>query len=360
MATPKFTLPRCGFSVDSEARTIRADDEYIGKISGTMLSGVLGCSPWASGFTVACELLGLGTEDISDKPAVRTGHVLESKVIDYLGRRYSDMGLFLPAEAVYGERKGEHSDWTPDFEDDVFTGHVDGLLMTSEGEDYILEIKTSANDKAWTDGVPEYYWWQVALYDRFIARKGVAYLARGRVDQSTYSDPESWVPDDGNVTMYRLEFDQGRVEDGLRRAREFWEALKAGRTTPPADLSRSADSSLYNHLCELGACERSFEDILEEYGNIRRQRMEAEDEIKWMVDRESSLKDVICDHMTLNGMEESDSRSGRYVVRMQKSVRKTVDPKLMEEAGIDPAPYLKKTVYKTLKVKEPKVRDTWQ
>lgn len=339
---------------------MRAEGDSLGKVSGTMLSGVLGCSPWASGFTVACEMLGLGTEDISDKPAVRTGHVLESRIIGYLGERYPEMGLFLPAEDVYGAREGEHGDWSPDFEDEAFTGHVDGLLMTPEGEDYILEIKTSANDKAWLDGVPEYYWWQVALYDRFIAHKGVAYLARGRVDRSVYEDPESWVPCDDNVTLYRVELDQSRVDEGIEEARRWREALASTRTTPPADPSRPADESLYSHLCRLSSCERSFEDILEEYGNVRRQRMDADEENRWLREREESLKELICDHMALKGMDQAESKSGRYEVRMQKGVRRTVDQSLLEEAGIDPSPYLKETSYRTLRIKEPKVRDIWQ
>lgn len=360
MTAPKFSLPRCGFSVDPDSRTVTAEGDSLGKISGTMLSGVLGCSPWSSGFTVACEMLGLGTEDISDKPAVRTGHVLEPKVIDYLGRRYPEMGLFLPAEAVYGEREGEHGDWEPDFEDDAFTGHVDGLLMTPEGEDYILEIKTSANDMSWQGGVPEYYWWQVALYDRFIARKGVAYLARGRVDRSVYDDPESWVPSDDNVTLYRVELDRRTVDEGIARAKEWRDELARTRTTPPADPSRPADESLYTHLHRLSSCERSFEDIVEEYGNVRRQRMDADEENRWLREREESLRELICDHMALKGMDEAESKSGRYEVRMQRSVRRTVDQKLMEEAGVDPRPYLKETSYRTLRIREPKVKDIWQ
>lgn len=359
-SVPKFTVPRCGFSIDMATRTVSADGDLLGKISGTMLPGVLGCSPWASGFTVACEMLGLGTEDISDRPAVRTGHVLESKVIDYLGRRYSDMGLFLPAEEVYGERKGEHGDWSPDFDDGSFTGHVDGLLMTPEGEDYILEIKTSANDRAWEDGVPEYYWWQVALYDRFIAHKGVAYLARGRVDRQVYDDPESWAPSDDNVTLYRVELDQGVVEDGIARAREWRDGLARTRTTPPSDPSRSADELLYNHLCGLASCETSFEDILEEYGHVHGRRLELDEETRWLREKEESLKGLVCDHMARKGIEQAESRSGRFEVRMQTRVRRTVDAKLMEQAGIDPQPYLKETNYRTLRIRESKERDIWQ
>ena len=356
----KFTVPRCGFSVDMAERTVKAEGDALGRISGTMLSGVLGCSPWSSGFTVACEMLGLGTEDISDKPAVRTGQVLESKIIGYLGERHPDMGLFLPAEAIYGERKGEHGDWSPDFEDETFTGHVDGILMTPEGEDYILEIKTSANDRAWEDGVPEYYWWQVALYDRFIARKGAAYLARGRVDRSVYDDPESWVPSDDNVTLYRVDLDPARVEEGIARAKEWRDGLAMTRTTPPSDPSRPADELMFNHLCGLASCERSFEDIVEEYGHIHNRRLQMDEESRWLREKEESLKGLICDHMDLKDMEQAESRSGRFEVRMQRSVRRTVDQRLLEEAGIDPRPYMKETDYRTLKIKESKERDIWQ
>lgn len=357
---PKFSTPQNRFSVDYGNCTVKADGDYIGKISGTMMAGILGCSPWSSRFTVACELLGLGTEDISSKPAIQTGHILEGRIIDYASKTYSNLGTFLSADVVFGKREGEHSTWEPDFEDAVFTGHVDGLVMTPDGEDYILEVKTSSNVNAWLDGVPEYYFWQVALYDRFIAHKGKAYLVKGAVSKDTYLDVESWVPSEDNVTMYAVELDHDKVEAGIKEAMEWYEELKQTRKTPPADMSRPADATMFNHLCDLDNCDKAFEDLLDEYGNIKNQLKGVEDEYKWLTDKEEHIKGLIKTHMELNGISDAESKSGRYSVSLSSSKRKALDPALLKDAGIDPEPYYKETVYKTLRMREPKVRDIWQ
>lgn len=356
---PKYAPPRCGFEVLEDGR-FKASCDKVGRISGTMMAGILGCSPWSSEFTVACELLGLGVEDISDKPAVRTGQALEGRIIEYAGKAHPDLGTFVPAEEIFGAREGAHADWAPDFEDEDFTGHVDGIVIGPDGRDCVLEIKTSANDKAWEDGVPEYYFWQVALYDRFVARRGFAYVVRGKVDQQAYADPESWEPSDDNVVMYRLELDPEKVEEGVRRAKEWRESLKESLTTPVPDMSRPADRCLADHLMGLVSCERSFEDIVEEYGYVRRQKKAVEDEYQWLTDKEERLKGLIRNHMERSDMSEADSKSGRFTVRLSKSTRKTLDQSLLEKAGIDPAPYLKETVYTTVRMTENKERDIWQ
>ena len=134
-----YDAPKCEYTIEDGC--IRTDGSIKGKVSGTMMAGILGCSPWSTPFQVACALLGVGVEDISGKPAVRTGQILESRIIDYVGKTYPEYGLFMPADKIYEKREGDHASWVSDFDDDIFSGHVDGIVMREDGSNCILEIK---------------------------------------------------------------------------------------------------------------------------------------------------------------------------------------------------------------------------
>lgn len=209
MPDPVYTPPKCGFMIDGDR--IRADGTHKGRISGTMMAGILGVSPWSSPFTVACDLLGLATEDISSKAVVKAGHALESVVIEYMNAVHPDIGAFVPAEEMFAQREGDHDSWAPDFEDEVFTGHVDGVVMASDGNQYILEVKTSSNMESWLNGVPEYYQWQVGLYNHFITHQDKAYVALGVMNPGALKDPSTWVPSSTNTALFELPIDQGAV-----------------------------------------------------------------------------------------------------------------------------------------------------
>lgn len=88
----------------------------------------MGVSPYATPFTTTTKLMGVWNEDLSDKPAIKVGKALEERIIDYVIAKHPELGNVFKAEEVYEQRKGNHEDWASDFEDDVFAGHVDGIV----------------------------------------------------------------------------------------------------------------------------------------------------------------------------------------------------------------------------------------
>lgn len=346
----RYEPPKCSYTVVGPR--IKTDGSVLNKVSGTMVGGILGLSPWATPFSVACDLLGLGRQDVSDKPAVKTGKVLESKIIDYLGETYKDEGMFLPAEAIFDKREGEHNRWTPDWEDDVFTGHIDGAVIKEDGETYILEVKTSANMAAWMDGVPEYYFWQVALYNHFLTQQDKAYVALGIVDQETHKDPEAWVPSESNTALFEVDIDQDAVAAKLEEIREWYTVLKKTHTTPMYDMNRpSTDIPLYTHLMDLATDAESMTYLVDEVGVLEAQISKKLAEIDHLQTQKDALRARLKDYLEGNELPELQSQSGEYFAVMGKQTRRRISAEKLRDAGIDPEPFTETTVTNTFTIK---------
>lgn len=342
--------------VDYEVRDGRiiTDGSVRNRITGTALAAILGESPWSTPFQVACELLGLARKDISNKPAVKTGVILEPRIIEYAKSTYPEFGTFLAAEEVFEKREGDHDSWASDFEDEVFGGHVDGLVTSPEGDNYILEIKTSANMDSWTDGVPIYYQRQVGLYNEFLTEKDKAYVVLGIVDSGTYASPISWCPSGSNVGMFEMNIDREWMKEGIDRARAWYDEFIMNNTTPEPDPLNPKDMELFNKLCNLTDSVESIQDLIAQYDAVTMRIEEAENRIKVEYDTAEFLKKKIKDYMDVHTLSELTSKDGVSRVVLQSSPRKSYDYARMEADGIDLTRYTTTTTTKTFKFKRKK------
>lgn len=353
MMARKYMPPKCDFSiVDGHIET---DGSIKGKVTGTMMGGIIRLSPWSTPFQVACRLLGLAEEDISDKPAVKTGQVLESKVLGYAAERYGEKyGMFIPADEIHEKREGDHASWESDFDDEYFAGHVDGYVMNDEGVSHILEIKTSSNLDAWTEGVPSYYYWQVALYNEFITKQDHAYVVLGIVDDKIRRDPSKWVPSDSNVMMFKMSIEREGVGRILDKVREWYDKYIAKGITPDYDPTNPGDVEMFEHLVNISADGESITSQVDELHELDLQIKEAENSYKDLVDRRDELRDKLKDYMISHDMDVMTSLSGEYIAVITESSRSKIDPVKLKEAGIDPAPYTTVSVSKSFTIKKNK------
>lgn len=349
MMARRYLPPKCGYTV--EGGHMLSDGTVINKVTGTMVASILGLSPWGTPFQSACSLLGLAREDISGKPSVRTGQALERRIIEYAGERYADYGLFLPASDLFGKREGDHDDWASDFEDEVFGGHVDGMVMAPDGIDYILEIKTSSNLDAWADGVPEYYYWQVALYNRFLCDRDRAFVVLGLVDEDAYANPATWRPSDDNVVMFEVEIDREEVEDRLAQIREWYDRFILNCITPEYDPSNPRDAEMFSYLASVAEEQDTKGALIDRLMEVERLIAEQEEGMKGLKDARESLRRDLKEYMTAHGMAAMPSESKEYTARLTDQVRRSVDPVLLMEDGIDPEIYTVEKVSKVLTVK---------
>lgn len=339
-----FHAPKCKYEVvDGHIET---DGSVVNRVSGTSMAGILGCSPWNTPFQVACALLGVCRPDISDKPSVRVGQELEPVVIDYLAKTYGDRGMFLPAEEIFAKREGDHDAWVSDFEDDTFAGHVDGAVLCDDGE-YILEIKTSINMDSWANGVPEYYYWQIALYNEFLTQKDKAFVGLGMVNQNTHRDSTSWVPNERTVALFEMPIDREDVREKMDLIREWYSTYILNNRTPDYNPDVPGDVEMYNHLCNV---KRNIEDVqkdLEEMDSLAKSIQNIEDSMADMCAKMEEYKSNIKTYMECNNLSTIETPSGNMVVTLSTQKRSSIDKKLLQADGIDADKY---TVTKTVNV----------
>ncbi len=351
----RYIAPSCGFSI--EGNVIRTDGSVHNKVTGTGMAAVLGCSPWSSPFQLACSLLGLGREDVSGKPAVEAGKALEPVVIDYLGRTYPEQGMFLPAEKVFEKRMGDHDSWESDFADDVFAGHVDGIVMRKgddgESVEHILEIKTSANVGAWGGqdygGVPEYYYWQVALYNEFLTQKDVAFVGLGIVDKFAYANPQSWIPSTQTVALYEMPIDREQVRETMARIVEWYGEYILNDVTPPYNPDIPGDVELFEHLKGLTASVDNARENLNRLAEVKKKIQAKELEYTDLKAMEEDLQSQLKDYMDFHGLSELDGDG--CAASLSISERRTVDKAMLVQDGIDPEKYMKVSTVNTFRLK---------
>lgn len=339
----EYVAPECLFNEERYCFHVNKPD--VRKISGTSIGALLGCSPWDTPFTTSAKLMRLWNVDISDRPAIRTGKALEERIIDYVSAKHPDVGQFFKAEELFDAREGNHDNWASDFDDPDFVGHVDGVI-TKDGQDYILEVKTVHRDslKSWENGdIPEHYKWQVYLYNHFITKQDKAYFAIGIVDNDTYSNPYAWVPNKDNCMLIEIPIDQNAVAEGIEKARAIRHDLIETGDTLPFDVTIERDYQIWQHLHDIGADAPHLYDLIGEYESVYSVIIEKTAEYKDLSERADMLKERIKDIM----MSRSLSRAGKFT--LSTSERRTFDFAKANADGLDTKPYTKTTVVKTLR-----------
>lgn len=354
----KYLAPQCSYTVDGNC--IRTDGSVRNKVTGTSMAAILGLSPWSTPFQVACSLLGLGREDLDGKPAVETGKALEPVVIDYLGRTYPEQGVFLAAEKVFTKREGDHDSWESDFSDDYFAGHVDGIVMRKDedgnSDEYILEIKTSRNIEAWSgkehNGVPEYYYWQVALYNEFLTQKDVAYVGLGVVDQFAYANPQSWIPSTQTTALFEMPIDREQVQAGMEQVRQWYDEFIMNGVTPAYDPENEGDVELYEHLKGLTSTIDEVREDLAKLADVRAKIALAEAAYNDLTQMDEELTVRLKDYMNFHSLATVDCDV--CTATLSTTRRGSIDKDLMKEKGLNPDDFTKYTESNTFRLKKRK------
>lgn len=240
--------PKHPFSIAEDGSISLMESAEPAKVSGTSLGAVVGRSPWETPFTTACRLMGVFREDIGDRPAIRTGIVLEPRILDYCGA--------VPAEEIFPKREGDHDSWVSDFKDPNFAGHIDGMMEDGR----VAEVKTTNNLSRWENGIPEHYWIQASLYSYYLADGADISFLVGVVDDYAYRDPYSWTPE-GNVFRFDVPI-HPEIERIIEYARSWREDLCANLRTPAPDLTDPRDARVFNELRSMTMTDDELKELL--------------------------------------------------------------------------------------------------
>lgn len=316
---PKVLPARYKFEKNEDG-SYRALEGHTSKITGTAIASIIEKNPWQTPFSVACAMLGLYKEDISDAPAVHTGVVLEPIILDYV----KNLGV-IPADQLYGERRGPHNGWKQDFEDPIFGGHVDGV--TEDGN--VVEVKTTGSPEDWLTGVPEHYWLQASLYAYFMGASEIMFVV-GVVDDEARSNPYLWKPE-GNVSVHKVGLHPD-LEEYLDYCRKWYADYVEKGLTPVPDMTNPIDKKVVAYLDAQLMGEKAIQDMVDEFAYHKAIIDSVKDSVKEHEKKAEDLKNLLKIYMDYNKVEKVHGTDVSYKISTSK--RTIVDTEALKRDGI--------------------------
>lgn len=311
------------FSINDD-NSISVDCPKIGKITGTTLSAVLGNNPWQTPFSVACRLLGIYEDDISDNAHIKAGIILEPIIMGYL-----DNSGRLPntqAEEIFGKREGSHEQWAQDFDDEVYGGHIDG--MTPDGA--IVECKTTTNPSVWLKGnIPEHYWIQASLYAKFFNAEKIHFTV-GILTQENLNNPYTFTPNEDNVKVYTVGLHPD-IDDIMQRGVDWYNNYLKDHRTPIPNLDSDLDRSILNQLQAQKFTEEEVRSVLDSYEDILSKIDVLTKELKRLEQESETYKGQLITYMRVN---DTKVKSNKYRYQISTTIRKTADADALKRDGI--------------------------
>lgn len=185
----KFTLTRCDTNEDWLAQ------RKLG-IGGSDVAALMGLSPWKTPAQLFLEKTGrVEAEDLSDKPYVAFGNLMEPLIGDWYKIQYPKRTV----RRVNAICKSIERPWAQaslDYE------VKDGLVWG------VLEIKTARSAKEWEEGVPLYYLTQITHYMQ--------------VTNRPFADVAVFFRDTCEFACYRVEYDPTDGDVVRESVDEFW------------------------------------------------------------------------------------------------------------------------------------------
>lgn len=302
--------------------------EY-GKVTGTQMSGILNMNPWQTPFSTSVRMMRLFNEDISDKPSVHAGTVIEPKILDYIGAVHGD--------EVFEKREGDHESWASDFQDDIFGGHVDGFMPDGS----IVEIKTSSRPQDWNKQIPIHYHIQASLYAEFFKADRIIF-AVGFTDKDTLSNPDGFVPDKSNTIVVET----GKIEGFdkmLKDAEEFYRRFILNGVTPIPDATNPIDRQIMDYLdAQLWTEEDAKTEM--QLMNAYQDSLDNVKKFQTMLDDSKQRFGLYMDYNDIG--EVSD---GSTTIKKSVYTRTSIDTNLLKKDGLFDL-YAKEKEYKTVKI----------
>lgn len=305
--------------------------EDFGKITGTLISGLLDCNPWQTPFSTAVKMLRLFNEDISDKPSVHAGTVIEPKILDYAGALHGE-------DVFQSDKSGDHENWVSDFQDEYFGGHIDGLMPDGA----VVEVKTSSRPKDWDGQIPKHYWMQASLYAHFLKTDKIVFLV-GFTDRDTWSDPDSWIPTPDNtirVDTVPIPGFEKMMEDALAI---YKDTVLMGRTPVP-DLTNDIDCQIVQYLDAQLWDDSEVSQAVDEVARLSHSMAEY-NSIKTELDNEKELLKLFMQYNNVDVAIGSAAEIERSV-----TYRTSIDTNQLKKDGVYEV-YAKQKMYENLKLK---------
>ncbi|HUM45104.1 MAG TPA: YqaJ viral recombinase family protein, partial [Fervidobacterium sp.] len=242
------------------------------KITGTRFASILDLDRWNTPFKTWCAITRTYEEPFVDNKYTIAGKIIEPKVIDYLNKVYFFGGLKSPTD-IYGKDyfKKTWGDFFPNVS--IFGGMWDGLLYDEKGNIVaVIEIKTTKRAEDWSNGAPNYYALQAALYAYLLGIDNVVMIA-SFLEEEDYEHPEKFVPSSDNTIIDEFKISERfpQFQAHIDRAVDWWNAHVVTGISPAFD-------------------EKKDEEILKE---LRKNTIETDSDIAALIAEGEALKNEI-------------------------------------------------------------------
>ena len=212
------------------------------KITGTRFAAILGYNKWSTPFKCWCEITRTYKEPFVDTIYTAAGKVIEPKQAEYMKKSYAMYNLKTPTD-IYGEDYFKKT-WGDFFGDvPVYGGMWDYLLYDENGKPTtVLEMKTTKRLEDWSDGIPEYYALQAALYAYLLGVDDVIMVA-SFLSTKDYEHPEDFVPSASNTITVEFKVSERYPNFGwmVSQASAWWEDHVVTGISPDYDEKLDAD-----------------------------------------------------------------------------------------------------------------------
>lgn len=316
------------------------------KVTGTTLSTLVGKSPWGTPFSTACRMLRVYNDDISDKPAVKAGTILEHVIVDHVNERFGT-GV-IKGDDLYGGQPDDYDSWASHFDDPDFSGHIDGALADGT----IVEVKTGGSPSFWLDDdnqpcIPENYHIQASLYARMTGAEELLFIF-GHVKPEERSNPYKWEPKD-NVYFFESDLHPD-IDEYIDYGREFRAKYTLQGRTPKAetDPKNKEAYKIDSEILEILNVQIDVEEQLRLARLIDEYNAEVREKTKLLDDAKAKLR--LASGYTETGLLDLKTADGGYAVSVSTRRTQRVDNDALKRDGIYDD-YLRESSYQVVSVK---------
>lgn len=241
------------------------------KITGTRFASILDLDRWNTPFKTWCAITRVYEEPFVDSKYTIAGKIIEPKIIKYLNKVYFFGDLKSPTD-IYGKDyfNKTYGDFFKDVE--IFGGMWDALYYENGKVAAVIEIKTTKRAEDWSNGAPDYYALQAALYAYLLGIDDVVMVA-SFLEEEDYEHPEKFVPSSDNTIIDEFKISERfpQFQAHIDRAVDWWNAHVVTGISPAFD-------------------EKKDEEILKK---LRKNTIEADNDIAALIAEGEALKNEI-------------------------------------------------------------------
>ena len=306
------------------------------RLTGTRFAAVLGLDRWTTPFEVWCAVTRTYEKPFVDNVYTIAGKTIEPKIIDYLNKVYFFGDLKSPTD-IYGKDYFKKT-WGNFFPNEKFLGGMwDALYYEGSKISAVIEIKTTKRAEDWTNGAPDHYGLQAALYAYLLGIDNVVMVC-SFLEEKDYDDPDAFVPSASNTIIdeFKVSERYPQFQAHIDRATEWWEKCVLTGISPPFDEKKDAD--ILKELRKNNVdTDDELSELIAEGERLKTDLDKAKEIAKDSEKRLKEIQDAVkkhCMEQFRDGDTKVAIKGNKYEWMLSRSESTEIDKKALEADGL--------------------------